>query len=175
MSLASGEPAGTYLPDMVTSFPLTSPFWLFTSQVGSVATQIGDRAESDVSRDGTQDRNGAWTLLGHTLPHFPPFVGQKGASQPTDLTWCGPARRVLSPILSVSRSHMERQAGRSILNTGRLPIPQLPPRLWRDRHSQCLVCLAPPSRQANRGSCYLKIRETTVHTLPGNLMESRNC
>ena len=112
VSLASGEPAGTYLPDMVTSFPLASPFWLFTSQavyIGFfvVATQIGDRAESDVSRDGTQDRNGAWTLLGHTLPHFPPFVGQKGASQPTDLTWCGPARRVLSPILSVSRSHME--------------------------------------------------------------------
>ena len=142
VSLASGEPAGTYLPDMVTSFPLTSPFWLFTSQVGSVATQIGDRAESDVSRDGTQDRNGAWTLLGHTLPHFPPFVGQKGASQPTDLTWCGPARRVLSPILSVSRSHMERQAGRSILNTGRLPIPQLPPCLTVAGQAQSMSSLS---------------------------------
>lgn len=142
VSLASGEPAGTYLPDMVTSFPLTSPFWLFTSQVGSVATQIGDRAESDVSRDGTQDRNGAWTLLGHTLPHFPPFMGQKGASQPTDLTWCGPARRVLSPILSVSRSHMERQAGRSILNTGRLPIPQLPPRLTVAGQAQSMSSLS---------------------------------
>lgn len=127
MSLASGEPAGTYLPDMVTSFPLTSSFWLFTSQVGSVATQMGDRAESDVSRDGTQDRNGACLVIPFPiLFSFPPFVGQKGASQPTDLTWCGPARRVLSPILSMSRSHMERQAGRSALNTGRLPIPPPP-------------------------------------------------
>lgn len=145
MGLASGEPAGTYLPDVVTSFPLTSSFWLFTSQVGSVATQIGDRAESDVSRDGTQDRNGAWTLIGVLFPilfPFPPFVGQKGASQPTDLTWCGPARRVLSPILSVSRSHTERQAGRSALNTGRLPIAPLPPCLAAAGPAQSMSTLS---------------------------------
>ena len=36
--------------------------------MGYVATQMGDRAESDVSEAGRQDRNGAWTLLSHTLP-----------------------------------------------------------------------------------------------------------
>lgn len=110
MSLASGEAAGTYLPDTANSFPLTCSFWLFASQVGYVATQMGDRAESDVSEAGTQDRNGAWTLLCHTLPilfPLPHFVGENGTSQPMDLTWCGPARRVFSPILSMSRFHKE--------------------------------------------------------------------
>lgn len=144
VSLASGEPAGTYLPDMVTSFPLTTSFCLFTSQVGSVATQTGDRAESDVSRHGTQDKNGAWTLLGHTLPHplpFPPLRGTERSitAYGLDLVWSS-KESLVSYVICVQITH--NATGRSTLNTGRLPIPQLPPRLTAAGQAQPMSSLS---------------------------------
>lgn len=165
---------------MANSFPLASSFWLFTSQVGYVATQMGGRVESDVNGAGTQDRNGAWTLLSHTLPQPLPIPHLHGGERNItayglDLVW--PSKEGLFSYfiyVQISQGVTGKKEHSKYRKAAHPPASCLVWLQW-DQQNQRLVCLAPSSCQANRGSCYLKIRETTVHTLPCNPMESRNC
>lgn len=148
--------------------------------MGYVATQMGDRAESDVSEAGTQDRNGAWTLLSHTLPHplpIPPLRGRERniTAYGLDLVW--PSKEGLFSYfiyVQISQGVTGKKERSKYRKVAHPPASCLVWLQW-NQQNQCLVCLAPSSHQANRGSCYLKIKETTVHTLLCNLMESQNC
>lgn len=134
---------------------------VYLSGEGHVATQMGAELNQMSDGAGTQDRNGAWTLLSHTLPQPlpipPPSWGREDIAIWTGL---GVAQQggSFSPILSMSR-FSEVTGKKGILNTGRLPIPAscLVWLQW-DQQNQRLVCLAPSSCQANRGSCYLKMK-----------------